>query len=166
LPDSLQFRVDDLRALSKTFKGLSDGKELAKLLRKELKVPAQMIQTAERRKVLSLPSKRQDARRGRLSLRKEFAGATRVRVSLGKNPAVAVELSPKAIKSDRKGLPWYLEGNAPLRHPVFAARSTGTPWVTQTPMPYWEQTAEQFEPEAIQAGNRVLDAMIRRVEGR
>jgi hypothetical protein len=124
--------ADDMRDLSRQLRQYADGSLLRREWRRRLREVAGPAVPAIRANIMAIPSKGQNARRGKPSLRMQMARAVTLQIrTTGDHPAVSVYVSPRKMPSGKKSLPGYFErvpGKERLRHPVFGNRSA---WVTQ-----------------------------------
>lgn len=153
-----------LRDLVRDLRRHSDGKQLRKRLRKELKGTGTRIVKAEKQAVRALPSKGQNARLGRPSTRRQVARATQLRVRTnGPTAGVMVWVNPKKMPPGKQSVPAYMEGVRPYqrwRHPVFGREA----WTTQRATPWFYRTAGRYGGEAQRAAQRVIDGIAREIE--
>lgn len=168
MPRSDLLRVhgaEQLRALSRDLRRLEEGKEVRRELLRELKGVAGELSRQEKDVVLAMPSKGENARRGRRSLRRRFATATiaQVRAS-GKHAGVSVLINPAKMPPGQQNLPAYMNAESrfmPLRHPVFGDTET---WVSQPPWPWFYQAALPYEGIAQRRLIAVLDKYADQIE--
>lgn len=157
--------AEQLRRLSRDLRQLEDGREIRKDLVRNLKAVANEVVRAERAAVLALPSKGENARRGRRPLRRRFASATQARVRpSGRDAGVSVLINPKRMPEGQHNLPAYWNrerGYERLRHPVFGDEDT---WVQQPVHPWFYETARPYEAEAPRRLIGVLNAVARDLE--
>lgn len=147
---------------AKVLKTTAEGKQTLRAFRKELRVAATPMLKSVRRAALGLPSKGENARRGRTSLRKSLARASKIKISFSQRSAgVMVVTGPGAMPDGMEGLPPMVEGRIPWRHPQFGNRDK---WVKQNPMPFFYRAIQPHEPEAVSAGRRVLAAIVKEIE--
>src|SRR4051812_17811530 len=137
--------ADRLRDLSRDLRKHEDGTALRRRMVGELKKGANEVVRAERAAVLALPSKEQNARRGRRSLRRSVATATVSTVrTVAKDPRVSVRIDPSRMPEGRRTLPAYMNAEPRFtrwRHPVFGTRT----FVTQRATPWFYATARPME---------------------
>jgi hypothetical protein len=158
--------ADQMRRLSRDLRRVAadDRKVYRRETVRRLKSVADVIVRAQKSAVLALPSKGENARRGRRSLRRRVATATVSRVrTAATDPEVSVLINPKRMGPGEAALPAYMNaepGSGPWRHPV---PNTDT-WVTQRPTPWWDATARPFEAEVQRQLLGVLDAMADEIE--
>lgn len=147
---------------AKVLKTTAEGKETLRKLRKELRTAATPMLKSVRAAALRLPSKGESARRGRPSLRKGLARATKIKISFSQRSAgVMVVTGPGAMPEGMEGLPPMVEGRVRWRHPVMGNRDV---WVQQRAMPFFYPAVKPHEPEAVSAGRRVLEAIVKEIE--
>ncbi|MEV0151533.1 MULTISPECIES: hypothetical protein [unclassified Nonomuraea] len=150
-----------LAELAKTLKTTAEGKDTLRRLRKELRKEAEPMRKSVQRAALGLPSDGENARRGRPSLRRTLSRASRVKVSFSRRTAgVMVVTGPGGMPEGTKGLPPYIEGEGPWRHPVWGRDQ----WVRQQAMPFFYPAIRPHEASAPAAGERVLDQLIKEIE--
>ena len=166
----LQFRIQQgqqFRDLSRRLREMEDGKEIAKRLRRELRRAARPMVPAVRAAVLATPSRGDNARRGRDSLRRSIARATQLQVKTsGSRPGVRVWINPRRMPEGQHNLPAYMEGIKPFdrwRHPVYGDENT---WVTQEARPFFYRAIRPYEDGVVEAGDRVLREIAREIEVR
>lgn len=156
--------AEQLRALSKDLRRAEEGKEIRREMVRELKSTAGELVQYEKQVVLSMPSKGENARRGRRGLRRRFATATQARVrASGDNAGVSVLVNPKRMPAGQQNLPAYMNaepGYERLRHPVFGTDA----WVQQPPWPWFYAAARPFEGVAQRRLIAVLDKYADRIE--
>lgn len=157
---------DRLRALAREFRNHSDGKQLRKQLRKELKGTGTRILKAEKQAVRALPSKGQNARAGRPSTRRQVARATQLRIRMaGPRTGVMVWVNPGRMPAGKETVPGFMEGVRPYqrwRHPVFGREV----WTSQRAMPWFYRTAGRYGGDAQRAAGRAIDRFAREIENR
>lgn len=154
-------QAQQMAALAKTLKQTAEGKETLRRLRKELRAAADPMVKSVKRAALGLPSQGENARRGRPSLRRTLARASRIKVSFSQRAAgVMVVTGPGKMPEGMKGLPPYFEGIRPLRHPTFGRE----PWVRQDAAPFFYPAIRPHEKDALEAGARVLEQTIKEIE--
>lgn len=161
----VEVEADDLVALNRSLRGLENGKELRKQLRKDITKAAKPMVPAIRSKVKSLPSQGQSEGRERPGLRMSIAKATRLQVQMsGRYAGVTVRVDPKKMPPGMHNLPGYLEGAAPFerwRHPVYGNTDA---WVTQRPHPYFYAIATHAEPRIKAAVGEAVESIRRQIE--
>lgn len=158
--------AEQLRRLAKDLRKHEEGREIRKGVVRSLKDVANEVVRAEKAAVLALPSKGENARRGRRSLRRRFATATQSRVrASGKDAGVSVLINPKRMPEGQQNLPAYWNrerGYERLRHPVFGDPDT---WVQdQHVTPWFYETARPYETVTQRRLIGVLDAAARDLE--
>lgn len=151
--------VDAIRAL----RGMEDGKEIRKAMRRNIASAAKPMVPAIRAKVKSLPSKGLKGSRQRQAqpgLRASVARAVRLQVQMsGRFAGVTVRVDPKKMPPGMRNLPGYLEGTAPFqrwRHPVFGDADR---YVSQQPRPYFYAIADRYEEPVRRAVADVVDTI-------
>lgn len=148
--------ADQLRELSRDLRRHGDGKEIRRRMVAELKKSANELVRAEKAAVLALPSKGQNARRGRRSLRRSVATATVSTVrTTAKDPRVSVRVNPSRMPAGQANLPAYMNAEPRFtrwRHPVFGTSK----YVTQLATPWFYATARPME-ERLQ--RRMVDVI-------
>ena len=150
----------ELTTLALLLRQTADGKRMLARLRRELRREAAPAVEAARRAALSLPSKRVNAARGRVSLRAALAKATRSRLTLGKTRAgLVIEVSQRAMPEGMKSLPVYVEGLRRWRHPVYGQDV----WVRQDPMPFFYDAVRPYENRLPDAGRRIIAEVEREI---
>jgi hypothetical protein len=163
----LIFKIDgvqQLRSLSRDLKQQADGKRVNRQLVTELRRAVRPMARAAKAGALTLPSKEQNLRRGRPSLRAELSRAVSTQIkTTGKRAGVRVFVNPKRMPDGKKSLARYMEGVPGWqrwRHPVFGHDV----WVRQQPHPFFTSATRPAEREARQAVNNVIDKMKRDLE--
>ena len=150
--------AEQLRALARDLRKHAEGREIRRDMVRNLRGVANEAVQAERHAVLALPSKEENARRGRRPLRRRFASATQARVRTGgRDAGVSIVLNPKKMPPGQANLPAYWNrepGFTRLRHPVFGTDT----YVTQPVTPWFYETARRFETLAQRRLLDVLDA--------
>jgi hypothetical protein len=161
----LEIKGDDLRKLTKDLRKHADGKRLAKELRTELRKTAKPFVPAVRRAIATLPSKGENARRGRVTLRKRLQKATALRVTTGGRAAgVSIIVSGKKMPDRQGSLPSYVEGTnrrRQWRHPLFGDAER---WYAQSAHPFFFKAVRPAEEEAARAAQSVVERIAREVE--
>jgi hypothetical protein len=156
--------AEKLRALSKDLRRQADGKERAKLLRRELRDVAKPYVPQLRSAIHALPSHGESARRGRMSLRAQLARSVTLQVrTSGRRAGVSIFMSPRKMPSGMKALPMYMEatpGYTRWQHPVYGHDA----WVTQRPHPYFTRTTQSVDRMVGRAANRVVEATAKDLE--
>lgn len=157
--------ADDLVELTRSLRGLENGKDLRKQLRKDITKAAKPMVPAIRAKVKGLPSKGESEGRDRPGLRVSIAKATRLQVQMsGRYAGVTVRVDPKKMPPGMHNLPAYLEGGPGFerwRHPVYGNTDA---WVTQRPHPYFYAIATHAEPHIKRAVADAVDSIRRQIE--
>jgi hypothetical protein len=151
----------DIAAFVKDLRKLSDGKEIVKKLTKTIRAEARPALKAVRQRIIAMPSKGENARRGRPSLRRTLQRATVMQVRSRKAATVVIKTDPKKMPVGIKGLPPYIEGEGRLRHPTFGH----DPWVAQPPVPFFYGTLRPHEPRLQRAGEQAVDEIKKELEG-
>lgn len=158
----VEVHSDDLVQAVRSLRGLEDGKELRKQLRKNIASAAKPMVPAIRAKVKSLPSKG-GPRKGRPALRASVARATRLQIQMsGRYAGVTVRVDPKKMPPGMHNLPGYLQGDLPFdrwRSPNWGRDQ----WKTQPPHPYFYAIARRYEPAIRQAVAEGIDTIQRQV---
>lgn len=159
----IQIKGSDLRKLSKDLRKHADGKRLAKELRTELRKTAKPFVPVVRRAIAALPSKGENARRGRVGLRKRLQKATALRVTTGGRTAgVSIIVNGKRMPDRQGSLPAYMEGTKPRwRHPHFGDRER---WHEQSAHPFFFKAVRPAEDRAVQAAQTVVERIAREIE--
>lgn len=144
------------------------GEDVTDRLRRGLREAARPLAPLARSAILSMPSKGQNARRGKPSTRAQMARAVTTSVRLtGKSPRVGVYVAPRKMPSGKWSLPGYFErvpGKERLRHPVFGNPNV---WVAQQVPPdgFFTKSVRSTERDVQRAANRVIDQIAREIEG-
>lgn len=153
----------ELARLARQFRQRGDGRELDRELRRELAAVGDSTVRAVRSAIRAIPSKGQNARRGRPSLRSQMARAAESKVRTTRRPGVIVWVNPRRMPLGRRSLPAFMEGAPPhqrWRHPTFGR----SPWQTQRPHPYFAQAVRPAAADAERAGRRTLGNFADRIE--
>lgn len=113
--------------------------------------------------VIATPSKQQNARRSRRSLRHAIARAVKsreMRSVVGGDAGIQVGPDPGSMPSGERGLPKLYEGVGEWHHPTYGHR----PIVRQSPHPYFTQGTSRADNESERAGNKVIDTIADDIE--
>lgn len=157
-----EVQARDLAQLAKVIKGMADGRDLRLRLRRELRQTATPVLASLKRAYAGLPSEGESARRGRPSLRRTLVRASKIRTSFSAKAAgVVLKVDPKAMPEGMRGLPPYIEGDAPWRHPV---PKDQTRYVRQAAMPAFWAAVRPFEHTGPEAADRVLQEIKQEIE--
>lgn len=153
----------ELRGLARQLKGIEARKDIMRELRKALRAAGRPMVPAVRASVLSLPSRGESARRGRRSLRRSIASATRLDVNTGGARAgVTVRVHPRKMPDGQRALPALLEGaDGPWRHPLFGNREV---WMSQAAHPYFAPAVNPLIPRAERLAEDALDNVADQIE--
>lgn len=111
----------DLQKLVNDLDKYADGNTVKRLLRRELKQTSDGVTPAIRSAIRRIPSKNQNAKLGRKSLRARLSAATQTRIRTGKTSvAITAAVSPGKMPPGQGSLPAYMEGTlSPWRRPLF-----------------------------------------------
>lgn len=150
----------DLRRLSRDLRKLSDGKELAKAFRKEVRVEAKKIQAEVRAGYKSAPGWSGPRRRSGGSLRSMLARATTIQVRTSRRPSVSIGVRGSKMPDGMKAIPTYYEGIKPWRHPVYGNRGT---WVSQPGTPVFTRIVPKSRRRVQRAVGRIADDYAKRI---
>lgn len=142
----------ELRELIRDLNQYADGKQVKKRLRRQLKETSSAVVPAVRAAVKRIPSKGENARRGRPSLRSRLSAAAQMRIRISKaSVAITALMNPAKMPDGQGGLPAYMEGTQPRwRHPLFGNTDYH---YDQSPHPY-------FFPAVAPFGSQVEEAVI------
>lgn len=158
MPRSGTDGAEKLRSLSKDLRRQADGKDRAKVLRRELREVAKPFVPKLRSAIRALPSHGESARRGRMSLRAQLARSVTLQIrTSGRRAGVSVFMNPRKMPTGMKALPMYMEatpGYTRWRHPDFGH----DPWMTQRPHPYFTRATGSVDQMVGRAANRVVEA--------
>ncbi len=155
----------ELRDLARDLRRVG-GKESVDRLRTELRGVVQPLVPRVQAAIMSMPSKGQNARRGKPSTRMQMAKAVTTQVRLaGRSPLVGVYVSPRKMPNGKRGLPGYFEqvpGKTRLQHPTFGRK----PVVQQhvPPAGYFTRSVAGADRAAQRAARRVIDHAAREIE--
>jgi len=149
--------ADDLRALSKRIRTVTNPKQVRKDLTKGLREGAKPAAARVKAAALALPDTPGNKSTG---LRRKMARATSVQVRTGGNQAgVAVRLS-RARMGDQAALP-KVTNKGSWRHPVFGDRNT---WVVQASRRGWFDEANRQSAKDVRASvKKVIDDIEKRL---
>jgi len=149
-------------AFVKNLRASAEGKIVLRKLTKEFRRQGRPILNSVKQAALGTPSKGQNARRGRPSLRRSLSKAAVLQVKAPKDAVMIVKIAGKKMPKGMAGLPPYIEGqNARLRHPTFGH----DPWVRQTPHPFFWGAVEPYRPRIAEGVNGVLNEIAKELEG-
>ena len=141
-------------AFVRELKNAEGGKVVLRKMTKEFRRQGKPVLDSVKRGALGTPSKGQNARRGRPSLRRSLSKAAVLQIKTAKDAVMIVKISGKKMPSGMQGLPPYIEGqNATLRHPTFGH----DPWVRQVPHPFFFNAVEPHRPRLHEGVNNVLN---------
>lgn len=142
----------ELKRLVHDLDQYADGKAVRKRLRKQLKDVSSDVVPAIRAAVSRIPSKGENARKGRPSLRSKLSRAAQTRIRTSKaSVAITAVMSPAKMPPGEGSLPAYMEGTQPRwRHPLFGNEDF---FFNQSPHPYFFGAVAPFGP-------RIEDAVI------
>lgn len=159
----IRVKAEDLRALTKALRQHEDGKRLLKELRTELRKVVKPFVPKVRQAIAGIPSKGENARRGRVTLRKRMQKATVVKVSAsGRSTGVAVIVSGLKMPDEQGRLPAYMEGTRKRwRHPLFGDKER---WQDQSAHPFFYRAVKPAEPRAVRATQEVVERIAREIE--
>lgn len=156
--------VTEVKDLARELRKHADGKEIRKMMIKEFRRAIKPMAKAAKTGALELPSKGENARRGRPSLRLELSKAVSTQIKLsGRSAGVRVFVNPKRMPEGKKSLAKHVEGTPGWqiwRHPVFGHDV----WVTQEPHPFFTTATRPAEPAAQRAIKNVVDQIQRDLE--
>lgn len=149
-------------ALIRQLRSSGDGKLILRKLTKEFRAQGKPILNSVKQGALGTPSKGQNARRGRPSLRRSLSKAAVLQVKAQKDAVMVVKIAGKKMPKGMAGLPPYIDGtNARLRHPTFGH----DPWVRQTPKPFFWKAVEPYRPRIAAGMDGVLNEIAKELEG-
>lgn len=152
----------ELQALILDLAKWSSRKNVLNTFNVGLKPMGRAMAADVRSRVLATPSKRQNARRGRRSLRASIARATKSSTaSSGDAVIMTVQVDPEDMPMQQGGLPALYEGLEAWIHPVFGHR----PPVTQPPHPYFEPATRNAESDAVDVAEHCIDIIANDLEG-
>jgi|SRR6185369_209755 len=146
----------------------SDGKELARDLRRNLRVVVQPALEAARAAILTMPS--QSVRQP--SLRASVAKQTKIVVrTTGRHPGISIVSSKKGMPRGFRNAARHLNAKGGWRHPVYQRISPAgkeiNVWVRQIGKPGWfDGTIRPFKQPAKEAAAAALREAARRIEER
>jgi len=148
-------------AFVRNLKNAEGGKLVIRQMTKAFRKEGKPVLNSVKQGALSTPSKDQNARRGRPSLRRSLSKAATLQVKAAKDAVMIVKINGKKMPSGMQGLPPYIEGDqARLRHPTFGR----DPWVRQVPHPFFWDAVEPFRPRLAASVNGVLNDIIKELE--
>lgn len=127
-----------------------------------LETLGKVLELSVKAHVMATASKRQDARRGRRSLRKAIARATEHnKWQHGEIAGVTIKVDPYAMPMGDRGLPKLYEGLADWHHPVYDHQ----PIVSQAPHPYFGPATNNAIRELEKVGEYGIDKIADDLEG-
>ncbi len=139
--------------LVRSLKGAENGKVVLRSMGKEFRLQGKPVLQSVKKSALGTPSKGQNARRGRPSLRRSLSKSAVLQVKVQKDAVMIVKIAGKKMPKGMQGLPPYIEGqNARLRHPTFGH----DPWVRQTPHPFFWNAVEPYRTRVAAGMDDVL----------
>lgn len=149
--------ADDLKALAKKIRKVSEPKQIRKDLTKGLKAGAKPAAEKVKAAALALPDTPGNKSTG---LRRKMARVTNVQVRTGGNQAgVAVRLS-RARMGDQAALP-TVTNKGQWRHPVHGNRKV---WVTQTSRRGWfDEANRRAAPMVRKSLKKTIDDIEKRL---
>jgi len=148
----------------------ADGADRVKQLRRELSEAARPLVPLVKMSIGQLPSKNENAHRGRMPLRTRFQRAVSIQTRfVGKRTGVYVYMNPRKMPDQQKALPAYFEKADKrsrynnLRHPVYGNRDV---WVHQPvpPQGYFTWAVRSGDVRAARAVEQVLERVARQIE--
>lgn len=160
----------ELRRLARDLRSPAIPKEMRDELRQELLKVAREGAAEVRTAVLATPSKGQNARRGKRSLRRKIASATEAKIRTNIRAGAIIWTNPGRMPAGEGLLPGYYEGLGRGRHPTFGiwSRTASRPPKKRAfPIvshPYFYSTLDRIGPAMQAAGDRVLDTAAKRIE--
>ncbi len=126
-----------------------------------LAAAANIIKSRAQLNVLASPSKRQNAKRGKPSLRRAIASSIVVKKSHTHNAStVSVFVDPSQMPTGKKGLASLYEGVSEWHHPVYGHE----PIVFQAPHPYFGHATTGIQVVLDVAANRVIDKIAHQID--
>lgn len=165
MPPTPKRSVDELKKLQADLRKLARREGLDARIRKELKGPAENAKRKIQSKILSLPSKGQNARKGRESLRRKMYRAVKTNVDTSKDFTGAfVWVDAYEMPTGEENIPAYMEGikrYTRWRHMVFGNEEK---WVTQPRHQYFYRTLKPFESVAADVAENVIGDVKREFE--
>lgn len=154
----------DLDRLARALRKSAANRDIQRRLYTDLEGAAKPMVSAIKSKVKSLPSKGQNAARGRRSLRSRIARNVRMRTSTGELPGVEVSVDRNALPDGERNLPAYMEGETPFhrwRHPVFGNSSV---WVQQDHHDYFYSSAQPYVRDAEKSVEGIVADVAKDIE--
>lgn len=152
--------AEELRKLQRDVRKFARRPEWDKRIRRELVGPVRDAERAVKLKILSLPSRGLNSRRGRETLRHKIYRAVKTNVDTGPVYTGAyVWVDAYEMPSGEENLPAYMERvrrYGRWRRPVFGNREV---WATQKAHPYFYRTLKPFENATGDVAEKVLGQM-------
>lgn len=153
---------DELDALIRDFKQWSKSRNVLNAFDKELRQMGRTMKASVQAHVLATPSKNQNARRGRRSLRKEISRAvTWGHWQHGEAAGVIVKVDTGKMPTGERGLPKLYEGVSLWQHPVYGHK----PIVMQKPHPYFGPATDSASAYLEHVGEVGVDKIADDLEG-
>lgn len=148
----------DLARIVRELRKASDGKELVKQYRKELRAAAKPLVPAVRASIRAIPA----ASGQHTGLRQRMAKATTLTVKTSARRAqIAVRVDGRKMPAGEGSLPAYMDGRKrPWRHPVYGNTRV---WVRQDPHPYFDRAIAPLAPLSRLAIRRATDAVTKQI---
>lgn len=152
--------ADELRRLQRDVHKFARRPEWERRIRRELDGPVRDAERAVKLKILSIPSKGGNARKGRESLRSKMLRAVKTNVdTTSQYTGAFIWVDAYAMPSGEENLPAYMERARRYgrwRKPVFGNREV---WATQKAHPYFYRTLRPFENTTADVAEKVVGQM-------
>lgn len=153
----------ELAELAAELRVRADGREIDREVRRDLGEIGARQAASVRAEIRRIPSKGQNARRGRRSTRSEMAAAVESKVRTTRRPGVIVRVNPGRMPPGKQNLPGYMDGKRPFhrwRKPTFGR----SPWMTQRPHPYFDRATAGAADQAERAGLAAIRKTANQIE--
>lgn len=148
-------------AFVRELKSSDDGKLVLRKMTKTFRQTSKPVLQSVKKAALGTPSKGQNARRGRPSLRRSISKAAILQIKAQKDAVAIIKITGKKMPKGMAGLPPYIEGrNATLRHPTFG----NDPWVRQVPHPFFWNAVEPYRGRIAAGMDQALNEIANELE--
>jgi hypothetical protein len=152
----------ELQALILKFQKWSSNKAVLSTVDSGLDQLGKAMVADVRARVMATPSRGENKRRGRRSLRASIARATESRRQhLGESAVLTVQVDPEEMPLGQGSLASLYEGLSVWKHPVYGHE----PLVKQTPHPYFGPATENAEKDAMIVAEAGIDKIADDLEG-
>lgn len=153
---------EELRDLARDLRKWESTIRVANTMEERLKALGERDAARVKTAIRAIPSKNQNRRRGKRSLRSAMVRATDWRYSrFGRlDTGVSVFVSPARMPPGQGGLPALMEGERRWTHPTFGHK----PNVFQAPHPYFAVATRTAERDAEAIGNHCVNVIADDIE--